>query len=525
MKFDGLGPVANRFYETLQRGRANRPKPIDCHQITDRQKPEPYSETGTCGAKVASALAAEPRPRQHLIQKQFLAPLTAPRSPLLVGSNPTSSATKPQALLGLETTANLSGERSLYPNLSQSANCVPQRSAKPWYLRSEITVAAYQCRMVAPLALRYYSRNVEGLRISHYRILRRLGSGGMGEVYAAEDERLRRDVAIKFISLGKAANENARRRFEREARAASALNHPNICTIFEVSEHEGQPFLVMELLDGQDLRQVCAAGPVEISSLLKWGIEITDALAGAHARGIVHRDIKPGNVFVTLRGDAKVLDFGLAKLRVSEDMEFSETVSLAATATGSVMGTVAYMSPEQARGEVLDARTDLFSLGAVLYEMASSKPAFAGATAAIIFNSILAASPTPLSRVRGDVPPELESIISRALEKDRKARYQSAAEMKADLKWLQRELESRTLESTAPSRAARRNLRAVWIGAALMLAVLVGVLGGFLRRPRTQSPQLLSHRTTIAVLPFQNTTADNSLDYLSTALPDEVHPH
>ncbi len=376
--------------------------------------------------------------------------------------------------------------------------------------------------MLAPLALRYYSRNVEGLRISHYRILRRLGSGGMGEVYAAEDERLRRDVAIKFISLGKAANENARRRFEREARAASALNHPNICTIFEVSEHEGQPFLVMELLDGQDLRQVCAAGPVEISSLLKWGIEITDALAGAHARGIVHRDIKPGNVFVTLRGDAKVLDFGLAKLRVSEDMEFSETVSLAATATGSVMGTVAYMSPEQARGEVLDARTDLFSLGAVLYEMASSKPAFAGATAAIIFNSILAASPTPLSRVRGDVPPELESIISRALEKDRKARYQSAAEMKADLKWLQRELESRTLESTAPSRAARRNLRAVWIGAALMLAVLVGVLGGFLRRPRTQSPQLLSHRTTIAVLPFQNTTADNSLDYLSTALPDEV---
>ena len=371
-------------------------------------------------------------------------------------------------------------------------------------------------------ALRYYSRGMEGLRISHYRILRRLGSGGMGEVYAAEDERLRRDVAIKFISLGKAANENARRRFEREAQAASALNHPNICTIFEVSEHEGQPFLVMELLDGQDLRQVCAAGPVEISSLLKWGIEITDALAGAHARGIVHRDIKPGNVFVTLRGDAKVLDFGLAKLGRSEHMEGSETVTFAATATGSVMGTVGHMSPEQARGEVLDARTDLFSLGAVLYEMAAGKPAFAGATAAIIFNSILTASPTPLSRIRGDVPPELESIISRALEKDRKARYQSAAGMKTDLKRLQRELESRTLEPTASSRAARRNLRAVWIGAALMLALFVGVLGWFLRRPRTQSPQLLSHRTTIAVLPFQNTTADNSLDYLSTALPDEV---
>jgi serine/threonine protein kinase len=195
--------------------------------------------------------------------------------------------------------------------------------------------------------LRYYPQNVEGLRISHYRILRRLGSGGMGEVYAAVDERLRRDVAIKFISLGKAADESARRRFEREAQAASALNHPNICTIFEVSEHEGQPFLVIELLDGQDLRQVCAAGPVEISNLLKWGVEITDALAGAHARGIVHRDIKPSNVFVTLRGDAKVLDFGLAKLLQSE-REGSETVSLDATAAGSVMGTVTYMSPEQA---------------------------------------------------------------------------------------------------------------------------------------------------------------------------------
>jgi non-specific serine/threonine protein kinase len=226
--------------------------------------------------------------------------------------------------------------------------------------------------------LRYYPQDMEGLRISHYRILRRLGSGGMGEVYAAVDERLRRDVAIKFISLWKAADENARHRFEREAQAASALNHPNICTIFEVSEHEGQPFLVMELLDGQDLSQICAAGPVEISSLLKWGTEITDALAGAHARGIVHRDIKPGNIFITLRGDAKVLDFGLAKLGQSGHLEYSETVSLVTTVAGSVMGTVAYMSPEQARGEVLDSRTDLFSLGAVLYEMASGKPAFAG---------------------------------------------------------------------------------------------------------------------------------------------------
>jgi TolB-like protein len=370
--------------------------------------------------------------------------------------------------------------------------------------------------------LRYYPQNVEGLRISHYRILRRLGSGGMGEVYAAVDERLRRDVAIKFISLGKASDENARRRFEREAQAASALNHPNICTIFEVSEHEGQPFLVMELLDGQDLRQICAAGPVEISSLLKWGTEITDALAGAHGRGIVHRDIKPGNIYVTLRGDAKVLDFGLAKLGRSEYLEYSETHSIVATTTGSVMGTVAYMSPEQARGEVLDPRTDLFSLGAVLYEMASGKRAFEGATAAVIFNSILTASPTPLSRIRGDVPSELESIISKALQKDRGARYQSAAEMKADLKRLQRDLESGTLERAASSGAARRNLPAAWISVALTLAIFVGALGWFLTRPRTQSPQLLLHRTTIAVLPFQNTTADNSFDYLCTALPDEV---
>jgi eukaryotic-like serine/threonine-protein kinase len=363
---------------------------------------------------------------------------------------------------------------------------------------------------------------MEGRRISHYRILRRLGSGGMGEVYAAEDERLRREVAIKFISLRKATDENARRRFEREAQAASALNHPNICTIFEVSEHEGRPFLVMELLDGQDLRQICAAGPVEISSLLKWGTEITDALAGAHARGIVHRDIKPANVFVTLRGDAKVLDFGLAKLARSEHMECSETVSFAATATGSVMGTVAYMSPEQARGELLDARTDLFSLGAVLYEIASGKPAFAGATAALIFNSILTASPTPLSRIRGDVPSELESIVGRALEKDRKARYQSAAEMNADLNRLRRDLESRTLEPMAPSRAVRRKLPTVWIVVALTLLIFAGVLRWFLAVPRTQSLRVRSHRTTVAVLPFQNATADAKLDYLGTALPDEV---
>jgi eukaryotic-like serine/threonine-protein kinase len=362
---------------------------------------------------------------------------------------------------------------------------------------------------------------MEGLRISHYRILRRLGSGGMGEVYAAEDERLRRNVAIKFISHDKAADEKTRQRFEREARAASALNHPNICTIYEVNEHEGQPFLVMELLDGQDLRQICAVGTVAIPSLLKWSVEITDALAAAHARGIIHRDIKPGNVFITSRGDAKVLDFGLAKLLQPENLECSETVSAAASAAGAVMGTVAYMSPEQARGEALDSRTDLFSAGTVLYEMASGKRAFDGPTSAVIFNSILTASPTPISRIRGDVPPGLEDIVNKALQKDRRARYQSAAEIEADLKRLQRKLESGTLEPTALSSAARRKMSALWIGA-LTLVILLGGLGWLLKRPRAQSPQLLSHRTTVAVLPFQNTSADNRLDYLSTALPDEV---
>src|SRR5215470_8403463 len=285
--------------------------------------------------------------------------------------------------------------------------------------------------MTAPalLWLRYYPLDVEGRRISHYRILRRLGAGGMGEVYAAEDERLRREVAIKFIRSSKATDESARHRFEREAQAASSLNHPHICTIFEISEHDDRQFLVMELLEGQDLRRACAAGPIEIAALVRLGVEIADALDAAHRRGITHRDIKPGNIFVTQRGDAKVLDFGLAKLEPKET-QLSETLSSPLSLPGSVFGTIAYMSPEQARGEALDARTDLFSLGAVLYEMAAGKPAFDGATSAVVFNAILTNRPTPLSQVQPDVPPQLERIVNRALEKDRDLRYQHASEMK-----------------------------------------------------------------------------------------------
>jgi serine/threonine protein kinase len=362
---------------------------------------------------------------------------------------------------------------------------------------------------------------VEGRRISHYRILRRLGAGGMGEVYAAEDERLRREVAIKFIRSGGAADESARRRFEREAQAASSLNHPNICTIFEINDYEGQPFLVMELLDGQDLRRECAAGPLEIAKVVKLGVDIADALDAAHGRGITHRDIKPANIFITNRGDAKVLDFGLAKLE-AKDTQLSETLSLSVSVPGSVVGTVAYMSPEQARGEALDARTDLFSLGAVLYEMVGGKPAFDGTTPAVVFNAILTVAPSPLSRIRPDVPPKLESIIGRALEKERELRYQSAGEMKTELKRLQRELEADKVSSPPASKAMRARVPSAWLSAALVFAILASGLGWLFTKSRAKSTRALSHPVTVAVLPFQNAAADTSLDYLSTALPDEV---
>jgi serine/threonine protein kinase len=362
---------------------------------------------------------------------------------------------------------------------------------------------------------------MEGRRISRYRILRRLGSGGMGDVYAAQDERLRRKVAIKFIRSGAPVSEDARRRFEREAQAACTLNHPNICTIFEINDYQGQPFLVMELLEGQDLRRMCAAGPIEISTLVKLGIEIADALEAAHGRGITHRDIKPANIFVTERGDAKVLDFGLAKLE-AKDAQLSETLSASLSVPGSVVGTIAYMSPEQARGEPLDARTDLFSLGAVLYEMAAGKPAFDGSTSAVIFSAILTATPAGLSWIRPDVPSQLESIIGRALEKDRERRYQKACEMKADLKTLQRDFESGTVLSPAARKIIPVRGRSTRITAALAFLILAGGLGWLFTKLKAKDTPALSRRVTVAVLPFQNSSEDTSLDYLSTALPDEV---
>jgi len=367
-----------------------------------------------------------------------------------------------------------------------------------------------------------------GSQVSHYRILRHLSSGGMGEVYVAEDQQLLRKVAIKFIRTGDAGHLPARRRFEREAQAASALNHPHICTIFEIDEHDGHPFLVMELLDGSDLRQFCRPGGMEISELLKWAIQIADALVAAHAEGIIHRDIKPANIFITTRGDSKILDFGLAKRDDSGSDTTIANTTLVDTATelsltGAVMGTAAYMSPEQVRGEPLDPRSDLFSFGAVLYEMATGRRAFDGATQTAVFSSILSAEPIPPSDLRAGLPRDLERILDKALAKDRDLRYQSAAEMKADLLRLERDIESGAAKVAARNLTQRRRVRfAIATIAALFLFAALVASGFYLRKRAAPAATSLSQQTTIAVLPFQNSAHDTKYEYLGTALPDEV---